>query len=564
MCCAVAWGCSHDNMYDRQFELADSLMVARPDSALGILRDMSEPTDRVQRMRHALLLTDAMNKCDVPFDSDSVMQKVVAYYDKTGTANERMRANYLLGRVYHELGDGPQALEYYLKAQACADTTRRDCNYYLLECIHHQAFLQYMRQALVEQMTEEIEAMERCAWKAKDTANVVYCYHLRSKMDVYNGTSLRSDEHLQHARTTFEVARRLTPDRSGSYCADLITSCLEKEEYEEAKTWMDIYETSPMWDTEDGCTIKGNEVYYYSKGLYYLGIHKLDSAAYFFYKEMAEGDDFNNQILSAKGLLRLYEQLHKSDSVAKYAMRAYMLNDSIFQRNNADYLQQTQATYNYSLQQKKAQHERERRQLIQRIVVLGVLLTIIVALVTAMAVGRRVRSIKANQEQTMTDYQQALLAYAKLSEELKEMKADAQGAIAAKEKELRRQGDAIRRLTTDDDGEWDVEEMMLTDDIVLRLHQKYQKATLQETNALLKLTEARQPAFFQTVTDYKRQLSKQEIVLCVLIRLRFNPSECAILLGVSSQRITNLRTSINKKLFNVEGTKKIDYHIFRL
>ncbi len=61
------------------------------------------------------------------FTSDSVMKDVVAYYDKYGSANERMLANYVLGCVYRDLHEVPLALEYYNKATEQADTTATDC-----------------------------------------------------------------------------------------------------------------------------------------------------------------------------------------------------------------------------------------------------------------------------------------------------------------------------------------------------------------------------------------------------------------------------------------------------
>jgi lipopolysaccharide biosynthesis regulator YciM len=51
------------------------------------------------------------------------MLAVADYYDRNGTANERMEAHYLLGCVYRDLGDAPRALTSYNNAVDCADTT---------------------------------------------------------------------------------------------------------------------------------------------------------------------------------------------------------------------------------------------------------------------------------------------------------------------------------------------------------------------------------------------------------------------------------------------------------
>ena len=72
-----------------------------------------------EAMRRELLRAREMNQNYVPFTThdsqspDSVMKAVVAYYDRHGTASERMEARYLLGCVYRDLGEAPQALQCY-------------------------------------------------------------------------------------------------------------------------------------------------------------------------------------------------------------------------------------------------------------------------------------------------------------------------------------------------------------------------------------------------------------------------------------------------------------------
>lgn len=67
-------------------EKADSLMITHPDSALSILQGMEVPREKASRMRYEMLLTDAINKNNLPLTSDSTMKEVVAYYDRHGTS----------------------------------------------------------------------------------------------------------------------------------------------------------------------------------------------------------------------------------------------------------------------------------------------------------------------------------------------------------------------------------------------------------------------------------------------------------------------------------------------
>lgn len=114
--------CTENKAYNHVLSSADSMMNLNDESAKIAIQmlDSMKPKwgelSKSQKMRCQLLYHKAMNKADIMFTSDSVMKDVVAYYDKYGSANERMLANYVLGCVYRDLHEAPLALEYYNKA----------------------------------------------------------------------------------------------------------------------------------------------------------------------------------------------------------------------------------------------------------------------------------------------------------------------------------------------------------------------------------------------------------------------------------------------------------------
>ena len=66
-------------------------------------------------MRHGLDSLNQRNRIDSSFTSADV-QPYIDYFEDHGTANDNMLALYLMGRVYHDEGDAPMALQYYQKA----------------------------------------------------------------------------------------------------------------------------------------------------------------------------------------------------------------------------------------------------------------------------------------------------------------------------------------------------------------------------------------------------------------------------------------------------------------
>lgn len=67
--------------------------------------------------------------------------------------------------------------------------------------------------------------------------------------------------------------------------------------------------------------------------------------------------------------------------------------------------------------------------------------------------------------------------------------------------------------------------------------------------------------FYINFLKEQQHLTEQEFKVCVLTRLHFVPTEISSLLGLSQQRITNIRSAANYKLFQKRGTNGFDNQI---
>ena len=112
--------CRRSPQYPAVLETADSLAYVCPDSSVALLRsveaEMSASTPAL-RHRYDLLTLKAQDKADLPLTSDSLILDILQYYEYGGDPNLLPEAYYYAGRVYRELGDAPQALDYFQKAQ---------------------------------------------------------------------------------------------------------------------------------------------------------------------------------------------------------------------------------------------------------------------------------------------------------------------------------------------------------------------------------------------------------------------------------------------------------------
>ena len=119
--CTTFFSCRDGGRTESILRTADSLMEEHPDSALYILRRDSLEICRSgkdYRLWYALSRTEADDKCYILHVSDSTMRAAANYYNSHGSDFQRVRANYLLGRVYCDMHLYGHALTSFNKAIA--------------------------------------------------------------------------------------------------------------------------------------------------------------------------------------------------------------------------------------------------------------------------------------------------------------------------------------------------------------------------------------------------------------------------------------------------------------
>ena len=117
--CTTFFSCRDGGRTESLLRTADSLMEEHPDSALYILRRDSLEICRSgkdYRLWYALSRTEADDKCYILHVSDSTMRAAANYYNSHGSDLQRVRANYLLGRVYCDMHLYGHALTSFNKA----------------------------------------------------------------------------------------------------------------------------------------------------------------------------------------------------------------------------------------------------------------------------------------------------------------------------------------------------------------------------------------------------------------------------------------------------------------
>ncbi len=237
--------CSADHETQRILSQAGELIEkGQPDSALAFLQDYEQEKadwSKKDRMHYELIKLKAENKADVVFTSDSIIRQLVDYYKSHGTANEQMLAYYLLGRVYSDMGEAPMALQAYYDAIEKADTTDKDCNYAQLSRVYAQMAEIYYDQGLYRQGLCQDQNAVKYAWLGFDTLAALMNYE--QEYYAYAGLDL-TDSLIFVIKDVANKYKQYGYSTEAAIALGTIINCLvEKEAYQEAKNYMDKYES---------------------------------------------------------------------------------------------------------------------------------------------------------------------------------------------------------------------------------------------------------------------------------------------------------------------------------
>ncbi len=538
--------------------------------AVSLLLVLAACTTRedTQRLERLLAEADSMNRHYVPFTTDSAMLQAVALADRHGTNTDRVRARYLLGCAYRDMGEAPQALDLFHQATDLADTTRADCDFLLLSKIHGQAGDLFLRQGLARNALKEYKTGERLAWLAKDTLTAILAYGQMSncyfEIFDFDSTLIVSNSTrrllLEHGDTMI----------ANTFLAQSLSVLLSEGKYEEAAPLLRMYEFHSEVATKQGLYPQFSLLYYY-KALYALGVKSQDSARYYINRLLESGSDLTYLNLAYSSLLDIYISANKIDSIKKYADLYTLITDSIARCREQNRLQEMQSLYNYQRHQELA--EKRRQMILKRnLLILGLVLFTIFVCTLAYALFQRSRNRKNVIDQLAFQYESLKRNFIEIQRlkdinnvQLNDIIEDKQRAINELRLRLAATG-KLRDLTEIET----INRKIRTSEINRLLHIKLQQPgitiTTSDHNDLIKLFEDLLPTFVPRLYELCGTIRREELDICLLERLGFTPKEMECLLGLKKTTLSSERARLAVKLFmeDTPSTKSFHSHIMNL
>ena len=531
--------CAGNRKYDDLMQRADSIMNVNDDSAKvairmldGVKSQLSEFTKK-QRMRYELLRHKAMNKAYISFTSDSIMKEVVDYYDRHGSANERMLANYVLGCVYRDLHEAPLALEYYNKATEQADTTAADCDYGTLYRVYSQMGFLFSKQYLPYQELNAFDKAEKYAYLAKDTFNAIVNY--QNQGEVYDFLGKKDSVIAINLQ-----AAKLFKKHGNDYVAAIAFGCnynyyIEKKDSINAKKAFEAYNSAGY---EGNSNYEDAKAYVlYQKGTYYLFVNKQDSAYDNLSLSFKMCKSYSIKAATTKALAQYYAKVNQPAMAMKYALQSSEYNDSDLIGVRKTQLQQVQAMYDYSRNQEIAKNAEQKAERSTRMNYMIVLSCLMLFLLLSYIYRKQIAIKKKKIAVSKLLYEDSLLKLKRLQDERAKLVAENDNKLAQVIMEKENTISKLKTEITHIQERYSLSSVSDAD-LILKDSSIYKKIKFIEVHPKEKMCEEDWKELADTIEEVvpnfipvlKNKLNDKDYQICLLVRLGFSTSLVARLL----------------------------------
>lgn len=538
-----AVSCSDNNPLLSRLDHIDSIMDENPqaayDSLFTIKKTQNIKSAKNVDMKWRMLMATAQNKLYMQMPTDSAFSEVVAYYERNGSDNEKMQSRYLLGCIYRDMNDAPKAIECYNYVLEHFSDIDSQEGYKLLALSYgEKADLLYAQLLLPKAIAAYNNAIlysEKCNDSLLLANNYNYKSFAYSLLNMYDSAIVANE-----TSTKILLALNRKTDAAIVYGCNMI-NYLKKKDFVKLKKAVDMYElNSGLF--HNGEIEKGKEIFYYFKASYYLNVNNLDSASYYFYKDLSLCSDYNNKHAATEGLAQVYTLVNNKDSMAKYTTLASAWNDSLYLNKNSELSAKNEALYSYNSYKRsaaKSMHENQTTKFSYRIVLV---LIVILILLGIFFIRKKTQKVWWRHNQLLT----------KMKKYRDESKSIADNKILENTKLDRDNWKEELELTIhlaieDRDILKHFDELLIPQNVQLHPNQN------DWTNIIILMKKYKPKTYdFLTTT---MSLSAQELKVCILVVFGYTSGDIAILLQTTSQRVSNIKSTLGIKLFNTSGAR---------
>ena len=552
--------CGHGS-YPAALRRADSLADACPDSARTLLArwadSVAHAPERV-RMYHRLLTIKAADKAYMRHTSDTLIRQVVAYYEDGADPWLLPEAYYYAGRVYSDLGDAPQALDYFERAAEALPPKGREM---LAGKIYSQMGTLFEHQQMYEEALEMFRRAYEYDVKAGDVRGQVF--DLRDIGDAYQGLE-KTDSALVCIQKAYGLA-------SAGGEAELVSLVqgqrlslyLQLQEYDSAEVCLREAFKHVHKASRSGLYFKAAELYNYTG--------RLDSAIYYWKQLLGCGTIYAKE-MAHFALAQVAMRKKNIDKALEHFVQYQWCNDSIRRLTNTETLRQMHSLYNYKLREKESQKLKAEKQQ-RQFVFYAALGTCVLLLAVAFGYVQYVHRKRVELQQRLEHAnrvreeaeQRSELFIRENKQKIAVLEQQLREADAAHREQLERQKEMIQWENRQAKAVLEKQRLMeaAMEDTDVRKELSARLSSNYVGNKMLKGAdwqrieneiELLSPGFKEKLQALYPDFSEFEYHLCLLIRLGMRPVDMAGLTAHTKESVASARRRMYEKVFRKKGS----------
>ena len=563
-----------------ELEQAEKVMFDHPDSALHLLESMEIPSSQTDKENHALwclLTSQAKVKQLMKISSDSLVRIAYDYYKPTDNARRKAMSALYMGDINYELRNIEEAMQYYLEGKTEVEKTDDYKTGYLV-------MISLCRLYLYRDFADY----------ALEASRKAYDYAVKDSNKRYQLASLKYlarcyciSDSLSKAIDTYHKCSELTLELDlESYYYDIQSEiALVYMHKGDIKKSLEIIKSFPI--TYQRASLMGKD--------YYL-LGQMDSA-YFFLNKALKTDNIYTKVSA-------YQYLYKLGDIPKYRkyLKTYcdsllFYNDSIIAIDKGKEIVAYKEKYDHQRLITEQQRLRLEKADAQRMMfIITICLIVVIAVVAYLYQKRLVRketTIRKQSEQLqdymlqLHEYETQLMQNNRYMEELKEQLSGQEmnseelheyreqidslqvensrlsekinslqhhiNDYSSKLDKARREADKFRNLSEENLYLKQRERVLTdyvvdTDRLVKELREKCRVLEAGEWETLEQMCESTYSNFVSRLQGVCPTLTKQELHLCILIKLRFSNAQMSEIFGVNTTSVSQKKFRLKKHL----------------
>lgn len=550
--------CNNKTPYPEELIEAEKFMHDKPDSALTLLKKITNPQDLPtdQKALHNLLLTQAMDKRYIRHTSDSIISIAAQYFEKQNDPHRKAMAWYYMGRVAEDLSQTEKALDYYIKAIPYTEEVK---DYKLLSLIYNGLGNLYRKLTLYDKALVAANKAAQISEMAKDSLNLVYAIRNIGRIHLLLDDLDSIIYYYDKALALADIIKN--PIAKSAVLNDKGSAYIEFGKYSEAlETMKEAISYRPE---------KNNYPAYFNLGRVYNQINELDSAKY--YLNLATKS--SNIYTQSASHFRLYKIFKEKRNYAK-ALESLEISDSL--RDSITHIHQKdeilKITYEY--QNKEAVKEIELRSVKERLI----FLTVTIVLLSFIGLGfityyknrlyhehelrLKERKIEFEREQRLHSEEQIMLNKKQIEVNQHELATKEQALLSVQQelvnystKFLKMENDLInlkreellfRNKLFEQTGLSD--RIKITGANPLKTDYKHKPFSLKEMPLLIKALDNCYDNFADRLSKKFPNLKPRDIEICYLIKAGAKTSNLAQIIPMTPNAVTKKKKLILEKM----------------